>query len=129
TVRERTVLRMEFIPDEEMELYLKAADVTVLPYTRIFQSGVLFLAYSFGLPVIASDVGSLREDVVEGETGFICKPEDSLDLAKTIERYFSSNLYRDLDRRRGHIREYVRERHSWDTVGERTRSVYADALG
>jgi glycosyltransferase involved in cell wall biosynthesis len=128
-VRERTVLRMEFIPDEEMELYLKAADVTVLPYTRIFQSGVLFLAYSFGLPVIASDVGSLREDVVEGETGFICKPEDSLDLAKTIERYFASNLYRDLDSRRGRIREYIQERHSWDAVGERTRSVYAEALG
>jgi glycosyltransferase involved in cell wall biosynthesis len=128
-VRERTVLRMEFIPDEEMELYLKAADVTVLPYTRIFQSGVLFLAYSFGLPVIASDVGSLREDVVEGETGFICKSEDLLDLAKTIERYFASSLYRDLDSHRGQIRMYIQERHSWDAVGERTRSVYAEVLG
>ena len=38
----------------------------MLPYTHIFQSGVLFLGYSFGLPVIASDVGSLREDVIEG---------------------------------------------------------------
>jgi glycosyltransferase involved in cell wall biosynthesis len=129
TVRERTVLRMEFIPDEELELYLKAADVAVLPYTRIFQSGVMFLAYSFGLPVIASDVGSLREDVVEGETGFICRPEDPVDLAKTIERYFASSLYRNLDSRRGQIREYIRERHSWDVVGERTRSVYAKVLG
>ena len=127
-VRERTVLRMEFIPDEEVELYLKAADVTVLPYTRVFQSGVLFLAYSFGLPVIASDVGSLREDVVEGQTGFICKPEDPLDLAKTIERYFASNLYRDLESRRVQIREYIQERHSWDAIGERTRCVYVQAL-
>jgi glycosyltransferase involved in cell wall biosynthesis len=128
-VRERTVLRMEFIPDEDLELYLKAADVTVLPYTRIFQSGVLFLAYRFGLPVIASDVGLLREDVVEGETGFICKPEDPLDLAKTIERYFASSLYRDLASRRGQIRKYIQERHSWDAVCETTRSVYAQVLG
>lgn len=127
-VRDRTVLRLEFIPDEEMELYFKAADVAVLPYTRIFQSGVLFLAYSFGLPVIVSDVGSLREDVVEGETGFVCKPEDSLDLAGTIERYFASDLYRGLDNRRGQIRKYIEERHSWDAVGERTRIVYAEAL-
>jgi len=127
-VRERTVVRMEFVPDEELELYFKAADVAVLPYTRIFQSGVLFLAYSFGLPVIASDVGSLREDVVEGETGFICKREDPLDLAKTIERYFTSSLYRDLENRRGQIRDYIEERHSWDAIGERTRSVYAEAL-
>jgi len=128
-IRERTILRMEFIPDEEMELYLKAADVTVLPYTRIFQSGVLFLAYSFGLPVIASDVGSLRDDVVEGMTGFICRPEDPLDLAKTIERYFASSLYRELASHRGLIREYIQKRHSWDAVGERTRSVYVEALG
>lgn len=128
-VSERTVLRMEFIPDEEVELYLKAADVTVLPYTSIFQSGVLFLAYSFGLPVIVSDVGSLREDVVEGKTGFICKPKDSVDLAKTIERYFASDLYRDLDDNRERIRAYIQERHSWDAVGETTRSVYAAALG
>ena len=53
----RIVLRIQFIPDEEMEIYLKAADVLVLPYKEIFQSGVLFLAYSFGLPVVATDVG------------------------------------------------------------------------
>ena len=62
-----------------------------------FQSGVLFLGYNFGLPVIASDVGSLREDIVEGKTGFVCKPRDPIDLAKEIERYFSSELYRRLD--------------------------------
>jgi glycosyltransferase involved in cell wall biosynthesis len=127
-VRERTIVRMEFIPDEELEVYLKAADVAVLPYTRIFQSGVLFLAYSFGLPVIASDVGSLREDVVEGETGLICRAEDAADLARTIERYFESSLYRDLGSRREQIRAYIQERHSWDAVGERTRSVYVEAL-
>ena len=54
--RERIISKIQFIPDEETELYLKAADVLVLPYKEIFQSGVLFLAYSFGLPVIAADV-------------------------------------------------------------------------
>jgi len=32
---------VQFIPDKEMELYLKAGDVLVLPYKEIFQSGVL----------------------------------------------------------------------------------------
>jgi glycosyltransferase involved in cell wall biosynthesis len=127
-VRERTILRMEFIPDEDLELYFKAADVAVLPYTRIFQSGVLFLAYSFGLPVIVSDVGSLREDVVEGETGYICRPEDPVDLARTVRRYFAGSLYRDLANRRERIRKYIESRHSWDSVGEATRSVYARTL-
>jgi len=128
-VRERTLLRLEFIPDEDMELYFKAADVTVLPYTKIFQSGVLFLAYSFGLPVIVSDVGSLREDVVEGQTGFVCRPQDPEHLAQMINHYFASQLYRDLDNHRSQIQKHVEERHSWAAVGDATRSVYAQVLG
>ncbi len=119
---------MEFIPDEDVELYFKAADIAVLPYTHIFQSGVLFLAYSFGLPVIVTDVGSLREDVVEGETGFVCRPADPLDLAHAIERYFASGIYLDLDRTRERIRKYAKTQHSWDAVGEITRNAYAKAL-
>ena len=74
-------LQTEFIPDEDVEIYLKAADVCVLPYTEVFQSGVLFLAYRFGLPVVATDVGSLRDDVIEGRTGFISRRQDPADLA------------------------------------------------
>ena len=55
---QRIVLVDRFIADAEMELFLKAADVLVTPYTGISQSGVLFLAFTFGLPAIASDVGS-----------------------------------------------------------------------
>ncbi|HTV55296.1 MAG TPA: glycosyltransferase family 4 protein, partial [Terriglobia bacterium] len=56
----RVLLRAEHIPDNETEIYFKAADVLVLPYRDVYQSGILFLAQSFGLPVIASQVGSLQ---------------------------------------------------------------------
>jgi len=52
----------------------------VLPYTRVFQSGVLFLGYSFGLPAIAADVGNLKEEIIEGQTGFVFRPKDLSDL-------------------------------------------------
>jgi glycosyltransferase involved in cell wall biosynthesis len=119
------ISRVQYIPDRDIELYFKAADAVVLPYTQIYQSGVLFLAYSFGVPVIASDVGSFREDVVEGQTGFLCKPCDAADLARAIEAYFASELYRHLDERRQGIRDYANQRHSWDVVGQMTRDVYA----
>jgi glycosyltransferase involved in cell wall biosynthesis len=51
-IRDRVIERIEYIPDEETELFFKAADVLILPYTRMFQSGVLFLGYSFGLPAL-----------------------------------------------------------------------------
>jgi glycosyltransferase involved in cell wall biosynthesis len=125
---ERVLLREDFIPDEETELYFKAADVFVLPYRHIYQSGVLFLGHSFGLPVLAADVGSLRENVSEGKTGLVFRPEDPEDLAKTIEHYFSSELYTNLDSRRPEIRDHAMEGHSWDKIAQITVSVYSSLL-
>ena len=125
----QVILRIQFIPDEEMEVYLKGADVLVLPYKEIFQSGVLFLAYSFGLPVVATDVGSFREEIVEGSTGFLCRPDDPADLAKAIETYFASDLFKNLRVRRQELKDYADVNHSWHAVAELTRNAYVKMLG
>jgi glycosyltransferase involved in cell wall biosynthesis len=125
----RTFLKIEFVPDEATELYFKAADVLVLPYTEIFQSGVLFLGYSFGLPVIAADVGSMKDDIVEGKTGYLFEKKDAADLARVIERYFASDLYANLPQERKKIQDYATARHSWETVSKMTRTVYQELLG
>lgn len=123
--RGAVLLRATFIPDEETEYYFKAADVLVLPYRRIDQSGVIFLGYGFGLPVLAADVGSLKDDIVEGKTGFLFKPEDPVDLAKTIEHYFESELFANLSTHRSDIREHVKQQHSWEFAGSATIRVYS----
>jgi glycosyltransferase involved in cell wall biosynthesis len=126
--RDSVVRKVEYIPDTETELYFKAADLLVLPYTHIFQSGVIFLAYNFGLPVVATDVGPFRDEVVEGVTGFLCRPSDSGDLAGAIEKYFESDLFKNLDHRRREISDFANARNSWNIVGERTCLVYAELL-
>ncbi len=125
----QVIQKVQHVPDEETEIYFKAADVLVLPYTHIFQSGVLFVGYSFGLPVVATDVGSLRDDIVEGRTGFMCKPCDPVDLRRAIEEYFGSDIFKTLDSRRQEIRDWASAMHSWDEVGGITRDVYAEMLG
>jgi glycosyltransferase involved in cell wall biosynthesis len=127
-IRDRVIERIEYIPDEETELFFKAADVLILPYTRVFQSGVLFLGYSFGLPAIAADAGNLKEEVIDGETGFVFKARDSSDLASKIENYFTSELFRNLERRRAEIKAYANERYSWDKVAAVTTSLYSRLL-
>lgn len=122
--RRGILLKIQYIPDAEAEIYFKAADVLVLPYTHIFQSGVLFLGFSFGLPALVADVGSLKDEVVEGRNGFVFAPRDAADLARSLRRYFSSDLYRELAARRGCIREEAVRAHSWTTVAEMTRGVY-----
>jgi D-inositol-3-phosphate glycosyltransferase len=122
--KDRVIQHTRFIGDSEIELYFKAADVLVLPYTQIFQSGVLFMSYSFGLPVIGTDVGSLAHDIIEGETGFVCRPGDAEDLARAIESYFSSDFFKSLDDRRGKIKEFIHASHSWEKAGCKTVEVY-----
>ena len=120
---------IEFVPDEETELYFKAADVSALPYVHIFQSGVLVLSYTFGLPVIASDVGSLKEDIVEGETGYVFEPGNTEDLVRAIKTYFDSDLRRNLASRRPEIQAYAREKFSWAKVAAITTAVYSELAG
>jgi D-inositol-3-phosphate glycosyltransferase len=124
----RIISKIDFIPDADVEKFFKAADVLVLPYKEIFQSGVMFLAFSFGLPVIAADVGSFKEEIIEGHTGLLCNPGDPLDLANTIDRYFGSELYRNLEERRPEICEFAHARHSWDVVADKTVAVYRELL-
>ncbi len=122
--QDQVMCRIEHIPDQDIEVYFKAADALVVPYVQIFQSGVPFLAYSFGLPVLATDVGSLGEEIVAGETGYVCEPCDTDALASMISRYAESKLYKKLHKRRTAIAEAARERHSWTRVAEITRAVY-----
>lgn len=124
----RILLRADYIPDDETEIYFKAADVLVLPYRHVYQSGVLCLGYSFGVPILAADVGSLKDEIIEGRTGFVFRPEDSVDLTKTIERYFASDLFANLSSRRQEIRNFATEKHSWDVVGQLTMSVYGNLV-
>jgi glycosyltransferase involved in cell wall biosynthesis len=128
SARGKMILKIEFVPDAQAEVYFKAADVLVLPYTHIYQSGVLSLGYGFGLPVIAADVGSLKDEIIEGKTGFVFKAEDSPALAKTIQTFFFSDLFKHLEKQRQEIRDYASKRYSWSRVAAITTKVYSELL-
>jgi len=128
-LHERVLTRTEHIPDGEVEVYFKAADVFVLPYTEIFQSGVLFLGYNFGLPVIAANVGSFAEDIQNGETGIIFRPKDAQDLSRAIKEFYDGELYLHLAENKKRIASLISRNHSWQEIGKRTVALYADLLG
>ncbi len=129
-IGERVIEKIECVPDETTELYFKAADVLIVPYAHAFQSqsGVLFLGYNFGLPAIAADVGNLKEEIIEGESGFVFKSEDASDLARKINTYFRSGLFLNLEARRAEIKQYANERYSWSKVAMITAATYSRLL-
>lgn len=87
----------KFIDEQEVGRYFEAADVVMLPYRHIDQSGVLFTAFRFGTPVIASDVGSFRESL-PGYAGMIVPAVTPESFAQTL-RVFSAKK-NEFDRER-----------------------------
>jgi glycosyltransferase involved in cell wall biosynthesis len=54
-------MRLEFVPDDELQLYFAAADLVVLPFEEILNSGSAILALSFNCPIYVPHSGALVE--------------------------------------------------------------------
>lgn len=124
-VKNEILYNISYIPDEDIEMYFKSADLLVLPYKNIFQSGVLFLGLHFGIPMVATDVGSFNEYIIEEKTGFLCEPENPKDLARAVCRYFESKLYAGKDEKRAEIKAFFASKYSWIQIGKSTASLYS----
>lgn len=57
----RVKLRLRRIPDDELQLYFKAGDLSVFPYRDILNSGSALMALSFDSPVLVPSIGSMPE--------------------------------------------------------------------
>ncbi|CAG5008006.1 D-inositol-3-phosphate glycosyltransferase [Dyadobacter sp. CECT 9275] len=55
------IFKDEFIPDHQLQYYFNAADMVVLPFLKIENSGSVILAMGFGKPVIAPMFGAVQE--------------------------------------------------------------------
>jgi len=112
----RTVL--EFVPSEELHLYLNAADVVVLPYSKIFTSGSAILAMSFSNPVIVPDLDTLRETL--DLEGALFHDSDE-DLTKALEEIEKRNLS-EMGKHNFELATQL----SWEDIAEKTHHVYID---
>ncbi|WP_137286131.1 glycosyltransferase [Halorussus salinisoli] len=127
--RVRSVL--EYVPDDEVQTYMNAADAVVFPFRDIFTSGSVLLAMSFGKAVVAPESGCLT-DVVGEEGGVLYDPdhsEESDDAAETdaLTRAIREALSRDVARM-GRRNYETAVGYSWDDVAERTADAYAELL-
>ncbi len=89
-VEQSVVVADRYVPNEQVPLYFSAADVVVLPYTNVTQSGVVQLAFGSGVPVITTRIGGLPEAVKDGKTGLLVEPANSQVLAQAIVRCFQT---------------------------------------
>jgi glycosyltransferase involved in cell wall biosynthesis len=114
-----------FIPDTEIPAFMRRADLVVLPYRNIEQSGVLYTALAFGRPLILSSVGGFTE-IGERGAARLVPPEDPEALAAALRE-----LLDDEGARRALASGAAREAStvsSWDRIAEATVGLYQDLL-
>jgi len=125
-LRARVPDALGFVPHDELNrLYARAA-VVACPSRREGFGVACLEAMAHARPVVATDVGGLRDLVVDGETGLVVAPCDQGALRAALERLLADS---DLRRRLGVAgRERARERFSWDSATDATVEAYRMAL-
>jgi len=100
----------------------READVVVLPYLEISQSGVVPVAYGFGKPLIATSVGGLVEVVHDHETGILVPPSDKEALLEAMEFFVRHSECITSYGQRG--KQLLEEAFSWSIIADTLVNVY-----
>ncbi|WP_192498325.1 glycosyltransferase [Halorussus halophilus] len=114
---DRIVTEFEFIPEDEIQRYMRAADAVALPFDRILTSGSAILAMSYENVVIAPEIGCLPDVLAQTDEFLYERGPDNLEA--TMRHAL------DADVEAAGRRNYERAKEfDWDAIAERTRRIY-----
>jgi len=113
-----------FISDRDLPFYYNAADLFILPS----KSGeglplVALEAMACGLPVVATDVGGIREIMIEGY-GEIVPPNNPELLAEAALNVSNSKI----SSRKNELRKKIEERYSWEQNVRKLQKIYEELI-
>ncbi|MBB78563.1 MAG: hypothetical protein CL844_06130 [Crocinitomicaceae bacterium] len=117
---EYVTTHFEYIKEEEISELYKNASIIVMPYKKIYQSGVLLLSFSYGRTVITSDLPAFKEIISDGKNGFMFESENSLSLANTILK-LDNKLISKVTKNTNNL---ISNKYDWKTIGRATLNFY-----
>lgn len=115
---DRSQCHLRYVSDDDVQLFLNASDVGLLPYQSISTSGSLMLYMSFRIPVVISDLPPIRE-ILSDTYPFYCKPGDTSSIEKAIHKAYST---KPADRNA--LYEDKITCYNWKEIALKTETVY-----
>ena len=109
--------------DEDVQIYMNAADIVVFPFRDIFTSGSVLLAMSFAKPLIIPDIESL-DDVIKFGGAITYDPKDNKGLKKALTEALTADF-----QQLGKKSFQEAQRLSWDSIASETAKLYNQILG
>ena len=108
-------VRSGWLGEAEMARLIAGADAVVLPYREASQSGVAPLAHGFGVPVVATPVGGLAEQLHDGVDGILTRAVTAEALAETMARLCDPGRHAALAQG---AREAGQRLNDWDAMAD-----------
>ncbi len=119
------LMKLQFIENDEIEIYMKAADVMVLPYRDIVNSGSVILGMSYGKVIIAPRMGCIPEIMGNGGD-LLYDPTDKDALFSTMKLALKSkNKFADM----GETNLKLAEKMDWKEIAASTGRIYVKYSG
>jgi glycosyltransferase involved in cell wall biosynthesis len=82
------------LPQDQLAAAMASADVVVSPGDAGTGGSVVLEAQACGVPVVVSAAGGASENVIDGESGFVCRPSDHVAFATGIEQLLADRAHR-----------------------------------
>ncbi len=110
-----------FVVDREIPAFFRRADLVVLPYREIDQSGVLFTALAFGKPLLLSAVGGFPEIAATGAAELV-PPGDSAALHTALAHLLAAPAARE--KLAAAAAAAATDAYSWDAIAAQHLALY-----
>ena len=89
---ERVELRPGYVDAAAVPGLFCDVDALVLPYRSASGSLNACLAFEHGVPVVATRVGTMPDDVRDGVDGILCEPDDVASLTGALHRFYADGV-------------------------------------
>lgn len=86
-IKNRISFGKQNISDQELNQYIVASDVIISPRVDTLNSGVIYLAYSYGKPVIGPNIGNIKENLQKLNNPMF-QPNEIISYANAMEKAF-----------------------------------------
>lgn len=116
------ISHIHYIPDADVANYYQMADLVVLPYRKIYQSGVLLMAMSYTVPVLTSDIKGMTEIIDDERNGYIFESENIASLSSKLIQTLSDSVKLANVGKSGYTTVFTE--HSWNRIGQITSKIY-----
>lgn len=116
------ILNLDYVPNEVVPEYYAASDIVVLPYRKIYSSGVMIRSLDYEAAIIASDLDTFKNIITDSKNGLLFQSENEHDLASQILKLINNSAL--MESLKTEAKKTADEKFGWPLIGKTVNDIY-----